>query len=150
MEAFDRAGRAKGARAQDDFLRRNAAPDLRERVRSFAERNAGPILKFEEIAKRIDAQDIYNGHYRMFSHVAAHPSMSSVSKYLDYSGESTAVRYPGIGYEQRTTVLIATTLFMHACAAIERWIGATPEVNRAIHARLNEIEAFGPVIGRDD
>lgn len=95
MEAFDLAGRAKGAKAQDDFLRRNASSDLRERVRDFAERNAGPTLKFEQIAKRIDADDLYNGHYRMFSHVAAHPSMSSISKYLEYGEDSTSVRYPG-------------------------------------------------------
>jgi hypothetical protein len=150
MEAFDRAGRAKGAKAQSDFLRRNATPDLQEVARSFAERNAGPILKFEEIARRIDAEDIYNGHYRMFSHKAAHPSMSSVAKYLDYSGDSTVVRYPGTGYSQRATVLIASSLFIHACAAVERWIGTTPEVNRAIHTRLLEMEAFGPVFGSAD
>lgn len=146
MEAFDRAGRAKGAKAQDDFLCRAARPDLREKVRAFAENNAGPILKFEQIARQIEAEDLYNGHYRMFSHLAAHPSMSSVAKYLDYGEVPTSVRYPGSGRSQRSTVLIACTLFMHTCAAIERWIGTTPEVNRAIHARLQELESFGPVV----
>lgn len=146
MEAFDRAGRAKGARAQDDFLRRAARPDLREKVRAFAENNAGPILKFEQIARQIEAEDLYNGHYRMFSHIAAHPSMSSVAKYLDYGEVPTSVRYPGSGRSLRSTVLIACSLFMHTCAAIERWVGTTPEVNRAIHARLQELESFGPVV----
>jgi hypothetical protein len=148
MESFDRAGRAKGARAQDDFLRRSASTDLREQVRNFAERYAGPILKFEQIAKQIDAEDLYNGHYRMFSHLAAHPSMSSVGKYLDYGEEQTRVRYPGVGRPQRSTMLIASTLFMHICAAIEHWIGTTPDINRAIHARLEEIDSFGPAIDR--
>ena len=148
METFDRAGRAKGAKAQEDFLRRHASSDLREQVRNFAERNAGPILKFEQIAKQIDAEDLYNGHYRMFSHVAAHPSMSSVAKYLDYGEESTSVRYPGTGYQQRTTLLIACGVFLHTCAAVEHWLGTTPDVNQAIHARLLEHESFGPVIDR--
>jgi len=148
MEAFDRAGRAKGAKAQDDFLRRAASTDLREKVSAFAERNAGPILKFERIARQIEAEDLYNGHYRMFSHLAAHPSMSSVAKYLDYGEEPTCVRYPGSGRSQRSTVLIASSLFMHTCAAIERWIGTTPDINRAIHARLEELQSFGPVVDR--
>jgi hypothetical protein len=146
MEAFDRAGRAKGAKAQDDFLRRNASSDLRERVRDFAERNSGPTLKFEQIAKKIDAEDLYNGHYRMFSHVAAHPSMSSISKYLDYGEDTTSVRYPGIGHQQRTTLLIACGVLLHTCAAIEHWLGTTPGVNQAIHARLLEHESFGSVV----
>ena len=148
MEAFDRAGRAKGARAQDDFLRRHATADLRERVQDFSERNIGPILKFEQIARQIDAEDLYNGHYRMFSHSAAHPSMSSVAKYLDYGEDSTRVRYPGIGRQQQSTVLIASSTFIHTCAAIEHWLGTTPDINQAIHARLNELESFGSVIDR--
>jgi hypothetical protein len=150
MEAFDRAGRAKGAKAQDDFLRRAATPDLREKVRTFAELNAGPILKFEQIARQIEAEDLYNGHYRMFSHLAAHPSMSAVAKYLDYDEVSTFVRYPGIGHSQRSTLLIACSLFMHTCAAIERWIGTTPTLNQAIHARLQELESFGPVVAHSN
>jgi hypothetical protein len=150
MEAFDRAGLAKGAKAQDDFLRRNATSDLRERVRDFAERNAGPTLKFERIAKKIDAEDLYNGHYRMYSHVAAHPSLSSISKYLDYGENSTSVRYPGIGHQQRTTLLIACGTLLHTCAAIEDWIGTTPSVNQAIHARLLEHESFGSVVDRSN
>lgn len=146
MESFDRAGLAKGAKAQDDFLRRNASLDLRKRVRDFAERNAGPVLKFEQIAKQIDAEDLYNGHYRMFSHVAAHPSMSSVAKYLDYGEDLTSVRYPGVGHQQRTTLLIACGTFLHTCAAIEHWLGTTPDVNQAIHARLLELESFGSVV----
>lgn len=146
MEAFDRAGRAKGAKAQDDFLRRNATIGLRERVRDFAENNAGPMLKFEQIARQIDAMDLYNGHYRMFSHLAAHPSMSSVAKYLDYGEDSTSIRYPGIGRQQRSTLLITSTIFMHTCAAVEHWLGTTPEINQAISERLNELKSFGSVV----
>jgi hypothetical protein len=148
MEAFDLAGRAKGAKAQDDFLRRYGSLDLRERVKDFAERNAGPTLKFQEIAKKIDADDLYNGHYRMFSHVAAHPSMSSISKYLEYGEHLTRVRYPGIGYQKRTTLLIACGVLLHTCAAVENWLGTTPDVNRAIQARLLEHESFGSVVDR--
>ena len=150
MEAFDRAGRAKGAKAQDDFLRRNAPSDLRERVRDFAERNAGPTLKFEQIAKKIDADDLYNGHYRMFSHAAAHPTMSSISKYLEYGEDSTSVRYPGLEHQQRTTLLIACGALLHICAAIEHWLGTTPGVNRAIQARLLEQASFGSVVDRSN
>ncbi|QBK04685.1 hypothetical protein DW355_07775 [Hylemonella gracilis] len=150
MEAFDRAGRAKSAKAQNDFLRRNASSDLRERAREFAERNAGPILKFEQIAKQVDAEDLYNGHYRMFSHMAAHPSMTSVAKYIDYGEGSTSVRYPGIGYQQRTTLLIACGAFLHTCAAIEHWVGTTPSVNQSIQACLLMQESFGSVLDRSN
>lgn len=148
IEAFDRTGRAKGAKAQDDFLRRRAPADLRERVRAFAEHNSGPVLKFEEIAKQIGEKDLYDGHYRLFSHIAAHPSMSSVAKYLDYGKDQTRISYPGAGRKSPSTILIGSTLFMHTCAAIEHWIGTTPDINQAIRTRLEEIESFGPVTDR--
>lgn len=143
MERFDRAGRAKGAKAQDDFLRRNATTELREKIRDFADRNSGPILKFEQIARQIDSQDLYNGHYRMFSHLAAHPSMTAVAKYIDYGENSTTIRYPGIGRQRRSTLFIASTIFVHTCAAIEHWLGTTQDINQAIHSRLSELESFG-------
>ncbi len=104
------------------------------------------MLKFEQIARQIDAMDLYNGHYRMFSHLAAHPSMSSVAKYLDYGEDSTSIRYPGIGRQQRSTLLITSTIFMHTCAAVEHWLGTTPEINQAISERLNELKSFGSVV----
>lgn len=142
LEAFDRAGLAKGATAQDDFLRRYASPDLRERVRVFAERNAGSMLKLVEVAKQIDAEDLYNGHYRIFSHLAAHPSISSIEKYLEFGDDRTFIRFPGKERQQRSTILIASTIFMHTCASIEHWMGTTPDINRAIHTRLQEIDSL--------
>jgi Family of unknown function (DUF5677) len=146
MEAFDRAGSAKGAKAQDDFLRRYATTELREQIRDYAERNAGPILSFEQIARKIDAEDLYNAGYRMLSRLAAHPSMSSVAKYMDYDEDPTKVRYPGNGRTRRTTLLIASAVFMQTCSEVERWLGTTQEINHAIHARICEHESFGSVI----
>lgn len=145
LEAFDRAAKAKEARAMDDFLQRAASSDLQKRMRDYAERNAGPTLKFEALAKQIDAADLYNGHYRMFSNQAAHPSMSSVAKYLDYGADETRVIYPGVGHSAQKTILIAASVLTHTCAAIEHWIGTTREINQAIKERLEEFDSFGPL-----
>lgn len=150
LEAFDLAGRAKSARAQSDFLRRNAEEAVQKKVQAFAEAHSGPVLKFEKLAKAIDAEDLYNGQYRMFSHAATHPTMSSVEKYLDYGPDQTDVRYPGVGRPRRTVMLLCSTLFVHTCSSVEHWMQtSTPEINRSINDRLNELASFGPVIGPD-
>ena len=79
----------------------------------------------------------------MFSHVATHPSMSAIQKYLEYGSHETSVRYPGHGFSTKEVIPIAATALMHVCAGIEKWLGSTPAINRAIHARLTEHEAFG-------
>lgn len=145
LEAFDRAGKAKTAKAQAAFLRRMAPAEVQDQVREFAERNSGPTIKFEALAKQIDAEDLYNGHYRMFSHVAAHPSLAAVEKYLDYGEDGTTVVYPGKGRSAQSTILIAGNVLMNVCASVEHWLGTTPEINKAINDRLCEHEAFGPM-----
>ena len=86
----------------------------------------------------------YDGYYRMFSHVATHPSLSAVRKYLDYGERGTTVLYPGKGNSAKDVILIASTALLHVCAGVEKWLGTTTAVNQAIHARLTEQEAFGP------
>lgn len=146
MDEFDCAARAKGAKAQEDFLSRYATTELQEQIRDFAQSNEGPILNFLHIAKKIDAEDLYNTGYRMLSNLAAHPSMSSVAKYMDYGDDSTNVRYLGNGRTRRTTLLVASQVFMQTCSEVERWLGTTPEINHAILARLCEHESFGSVV----
>lgn len=54
------------------------------------------------------------------------------------------LNYPGKGHSAKDVVLIAATALMHVCAGVEKWLGTTSSINRAIHARLTEFEAFGP------
>jgi hypothetical protein len=147
LQAFDQAAKGKGARALADFLRRAGRPDVQELMRDFGKRHTGPTLQIEELAKMLDEQDMYNGHYRMLSNKASHPSLSSVEKYLDYGDpRSTSVRYPGNGHPPQWTVLIGASIFLHTCAGVERWLGTTTrEINQAIKNRLEELEAFGPM-----
>lgn len=101
-------------------------------------------LRLQQLAQKIGESELYNGYYRMFSHVATHPSLSAVQKYLDYGESGTTVHYPGKGHSSKDVADIAATALMHLCARIEKWLGTTSSVNQAIHARLTELEAFGP------
>jgi hypothetical protein len=145
LEDFDLAQKAKNAREMSDFLKREAPPELQQKMSDYWERNKGETnMQFKQLAQKIGESDLYDGYYRMFSHVATHPSISAVQKYLDYGESGTTVHYPGKGHSAKDVVLIAATALLHVCAGVEKWLGTTPSVNQAIHARLIEHEAFGP------
>lgn len=143
LESYDRAGKAKNARAMADFLKREATPELQKRMSDFVAHHAGKTIQFEQLAKDIDEKELYDGIYRMLSHVATHASLSAVRKYLEYGEYETRVQYPGQGLQATWVILVAATIMMRACAGVERWLGTTPAINRAIHDRLNDLEAFG-------
>ena len=90
-----------------------------------------------------DQKELYDGIYRMLSHVATHASLSAVRKYIEYGEHETRVQYPGQGLPATWVILVAATIMVRACASVERWLGTTPAINRAIHDRLNDLEAFG-------
>ncbi len=144
FESYDRAGKAKNARAMKEFLEREGSPEVQKQMRNYAVQHAGKTIQFEQLARDIDEKQLYDGYYRMFSHVATHASMSAVQKYLDYDQRETTIRYPGKGRSDTGVILVAASAFMFACSGIERWLGnTTSAINRAIHDRLNEYESFG-------
>lgn len=146
FESYDRAGKAKNARAMKNFLEREATPEVQKQMSDYIAEHAGKTIQFEQLARDIDETELYNGYYRMFSHVATHASMSAIQKYLDYGEHETTIRYPGGGRPNKRVVLVAASAFMFACSAVERWLGnTTPAINRAIHDRLNEYDSFGTV-----
>lgn len=146
LEGFDLAQKAKNAREMSDFLKREATPELQQKMSEIGIRHRGQTdMRLQQLAQKIGESESYDGYYRMFSHVATHPSLSAVQKYLDYGEHGTTVHYPGEGYSAKGVILIAATALMHVCAGVEKWLGTTPSVNQAIHARLTEHEAFGPM-----
>lgn len=145
LESYDRAGKAKHARAMRNFLTREAPANLRKQMSDYVVKHAGKTIKFEQLARDIDETESYDGYYRMFSHIATHASLSAVQKYLAYGEHETTVRYPGVGRTAKAVILIAGSALVLTCAGIERWLGTTPEINRAIYDRLQEHESFGPV-----
>jgi len=145
LEGFDFAQKAKNAREMSDFLKREAPAELQQKMSDYGERNMGATdMRLQQLAQKIGESELYNGYYRMFSHVATHPSLSAVQKYLDYGESGTTVHYPGKGHSSKDVAVIAATALMHLCARIEKWLGTTPSINQSIHARLTELEAFGP------
>jgi hypothetical protein len=145
FESYDRAGKAKNARAMKSFVEREAAPEVQRQMSDYVIKHAGKTIQFEQLAKDIDEKELYDGYYRMFSHVATHASMSAIQKYLDYGEHETTIRYPGEARPDAAVVLVAASAFMFACSAVERWLGnTTPAINRAIHDRLSEYDSFGP------
>lgn len=145
LEGFDLAQKAKNVREMSDFLKREAPPELQQKMSDYGLRHKGETdMRLQQLAKKIGEGELYDGFYRMFSHVATHPSMSAIQKYLDYGEHGTTVHYPGNGHSAKDVILIAATALMHVCAGVEKWLGTTLSVNRAIHERLNEHEAFGP------
>ena len=145
LEDFDLAQKAKNAREMSDFLKRQAPPDLQQKMSDYGERHKGETnMRLQQLAQKIGESELYDGYYRMFSHVATHPSLSAVQKYLDYGERGTTVNYPGKVIAAKHVILIAATAFMHVCAGVEKWLGSNPSINRAIHLRLTEHEAFGP------
>lgn len=145
LEGFDLAQKAKNAREMSDFLKREAPTELQQKMSDFGELHMGETnMRLQQLAQKIGETDSYNGYYRMFSHVATHPSLSAVQKYLDYGESGTTVHYPGKGHSSKDVTVIAATALMHLCARIEKWLGTTSSVNQAINARLTELEAFGP------
>ena len=145
LEGFDLAQKAKNAREMSDFLKREATPELQQKMSDYGVRHKGPTdMRLQQLAQKIGEIESYNGYYRMFSHVATHPSLSAVRKYLDYGDRGTTVLYPGKGRSAKDVILIASTALLHVCAGVEKWLGTNTAVNRAIHARLTEHEAFGP------
>lgn len=144
LESYDRAGKAKNARAMASFLRREATPEVQMHMSDYVARYAGKTIQFEQLAKDIDEKDLYDGLYRMFSHIATHASLSAVRKYLKYGEHETKIQYPAQGQTATWVIPIAANVLMHACAGVERWLGTTPAINRAIQDRLIENEAFGP------
>jgi hypothetical protein len=145
LESYDRAGKAKNARAMRGFLEREATPHVQKQMSDYGVQNKGKTIQFEELAKDINETDLYNGYYRMFSHIATHASMSAVQKYLAYGKHETTIRYPGVGRTNKAVILVAASALLASCGGIERWLGTTPEINRAIHDRLEEHESFGPM-----
>lgn len=145
LEGFDLAQKAKNAREMSDFLKREAPPELQQKMSDYGELHKGDAnMRLQQLAQKIGESELYDGYYRMFSHVATHPSLSAVQKYLDYGESGTTVHYPGKGHSTKDVILIAASALMHVCAGVEKWLGTTPSINRAIHARLTEHEAFGP------
>lgn len=148
LEAFDLAQKAKNAKKMSDLLKREAPPELQQKMSDYGERHKGnENFWFQQLAQNIGESDFYDGYYRMFSHVATHPSLSAVQKYLDYGERGTTVNYPGKSESAKDVILIAATALTHLCVGVEKWIGTTPSINRAIHSRLTEHEAFGPRLG---
>ena len=145
LESFDRASKAKGARAMREFLQRNAPTELQMHMSDYADRYAGQTLNFEDLARKIGEADMYNGYYRLFSSLAAHPSLSAIDKYLVYGEHETTINYPGHGRSPQATILIAASAFVHTCAGIERWLGTTPEINQSLNCLLIAHESFGPM-----
>ncbi len=144
LEGFDSAQKAKNAREMSDFLKREASPELQNTVSEYVERHKGDAnMRLQQLAQKIGASELYDGYYRMFSHVATHPSLSAVQKYLEYGVGGTKVNYPGKGHSAKDVILIGANALMYVCAGVEKWLGTTPSINRAIHARLTEHEAFG-------
>ena len=145
FESYDRAGKAKNARAMKEFLEREAGPDVQKQIGDYVTDHAGKTIQFEQLAKDIDERELYDGYYRMFSHVATHASMSAIRKYLDYGEHETTIRYSREKRPDKGVVLVTASAFMLTCSAIERWLGnTTPAINRAIHERLIVYDSFGP------
>lgn len=145
LEGFDLAQKAKNARELSDFLKREATPELQQKMSDYSVRYKGASdMRLQQLAQKIGESESYDGYYRMFSHVATHPSLSAVRKYLDYGEGGTTVRYPGKGNSAKDVILIASSALLHLCAGVERWLGTTTAVNQAIHARLTDQEEFGP------
>ena len=145
LEKFDLAQKAKNAREMSDFLKREATPEVRQRMSEYGVRHKGETdLRLQQLAGKIGESELYDGQYRMFLHVATHPSLTAVQKYLDYGERDTTVRYPASGLSAKEVILNASVALLHVCASLERWLGTTPEVNRAIRGALDEHVAFGP------
>jgi hypothetical protein len=145
FQRFDLAQKAKNAREMREFLEREAPPDLQQRMSDYGARHKGETdLRLQQLAKKLDLSESYDGYYRMFSHVATHPSLSAVQKYLEYGELGTSVRYPGVGFSEKEIVLIATSALLRLYACLEKWLGTTPVLNLAIRDALLEHEAFGP------
>lgn len=145
LEGFDLAQKAKNAREMSDFLRRESTPEVQKKLSDYGARHKGETdMRLQQLAQKIGESELYDGYYRMFSHVATHPSMSAIRKYLDYEERETTVRYPGEGRSAKGVILVAATALMHLLACTEKWLGTTPAINRAIHDRLNEHDALGP------
>ena len=146
FQGFDLAQKAKNARAMGAFLKREATPEMQQRMSDYGVRHEGETdLRLQQLANKLGENDSYDGYYRMFSHVATHPSVSAVQKYLEYGELGTTVRYPGIGLSAKDVILIAASALLSVCARLEKWLGTTPALNRAIREVLLEHEALGPI-----
>jgi len=79
FESYDRAGKAKNVRAMKDFLEREGSPEVQKQMMDYAVQHKGKTIQFEQLARDIDEKELYDGYYRMFSHVATHASMSAIT-----------------------------------------------------------------------
>ena len=138
LEVHDRGSNAKGAKAIDDFLRREGSPELRASVARFAVANVGPVVSAQDFARRADKLDLYDGFYRMLSNHAAHPSLSAVSQYFE--ANATLDRSRSSDASKVTAWMLA--VLVQACAMVEKYVRTSPEVKRQIHELLDALDSI--------
>ncbi len=143
LERFDLAQKAKNAREMSEFLSREASIDLQQKMSEYGDKYKGPTdVRLQQLAQKIGMSELYDGNFRTLSHVATHPSMSSIQKYLKYGELATTVHYPGQGLPPARVLLMASINLIQVCAGLEKWLGTNSSVNQAINERLAEHESL--------
>lgn len=95
LEAFDLAQKAKNAKEMSDFLKREAPPELQQKMSDYGERHKGDKnFWLQQLAQNIGESDLYDGYYRMFSPVATHPYLSAVKSTSTMAREAQPLTIP--------------------------------------------------------
>lgn len=110
-----------------------------EKLEVFISENAEKqILSIYEMARRAEMLKIYDGVYRLLSHFAAHPSVTSANGYyFEQSDGSGRVGFHPLLSDTPKSILAACTGIMLACGSFETASIPNSGINAEIRMRLD-------------